>query len=165
MQNEHLTIRTASNIISHRRARLGAVRVAHNQKDLSADDEAAHFEVTGRYQNWHTRLSWNRSDFYDLFGPTKRSRKGYAAVLGYDLLTGAGKPRLKRAAPYILALLGFVAVGPFENRFVRLLFVDVRYNVGDVLDNGRLPWGEDRGETSVVKLAWASGLLILVRKV
>ena len=29
-------------------------------------------------------LSWNRSDFYDLFGPTKRSRKGYAAKLGYD---------------------------------------------------------------------------------
>ena len=29
-------------------------------------------------------LSWNRSDFYDLFGPTERSRKGYAAKLGYD---------------------------------------------------------------------------------
>ena len=39
-------------------------------------------------------LSWNRSDFYDLFGPTKRSRKGYAAKLGYDWLAD-----LRRAAP------------------------------------------------------------------
>ena len=38
-------------------------------------------------------LSWNRSDFYDLFGPTKRSRKGYAAKLGYDRLAD-----LRRAA-------------------------------------------------------------------
>ena len=38
----------------------------------------------GEYLGWRAALSWNRSDFYDLFGPTKRSRKGYAAKLGYD---------------------------------------------------------------------------------
>ena len=37
-----------------------------------------------RYLGWHGDFSWNRSDFYDLFGPTKRSRKGFAAQLGYD---------------------------------------------------------------------------------
>ena len=30
-----------------------------------------------------SELSWNRSDFYDIFGPTKRSLKGIAAVGGY----------------------------------------------------------------------------------
>ena len=47
-------------------------------------DERGHIDITGRYLVWRGGLSWNRSDFYDLFGPTKRSRKGYAAKLGYD---------------------------------------------------------------------------------
>ena len=42
---------------------------------------------------WRAELSWNRSDFYDLFGPTKRSRKGYAAKLGYDWLLIYDEPR------------------------------------------------------------------------
>src|SRR5262249_12626104 len=71
-----------------------------------------------------------------------------AAALGFDLLAGAGKPLLKRIIPYFLALLVFAAAGLLEDRFVRLLFVDVRYNVGDVLDNKRLPWQDKQGETS-----------------
>lgn len=47
--------------------------------------ERTHVEITGRYLGWNAALSWNRSDFYDLFGPTQRSRKGFAAKLGYDL--------------------------------------------------------------------------------
>ena len=46
--------------------------------------ERGHVDITGRYQFWRAELSWNRPDFYDIFGPTKRSRKGYAAKLGYD---------------------------------------------------------------------------------
>jgi hypothetical protein len=46
--------------------------------------ERPHFMVDWRYLGWHGDLSWNRSDFYDLFGPTKRSRKGFATHLGYD---------------------------------------------------------------------------------
>jgi hypothetical protein len=46
--------------------------------------ERGHVSLDYRYLGWHAGLSWNRSDFYDLFGPTKLSRKGYAAKLGYD---------------------------------------------------------------------------------
>jgi hypothetical protein len=56
-------------------------------------NERGHIDITGRYQFWHGALSWNRSDFYDLFGPTKRSRKGYAAKLGYDWRLIYDKPR------------------------------------------------------------------------
>jgi hypothetical protein len=45
--------------------------------------EQGHLELTGQYLGWKASLSYNRSDFYDLFGPTKKSRKGYAAKLGY----------------------------------------------------------------------------------
>jgi hypothetical protein len=52
-------------------------------QDLPAD-ERGHLEVTGRYLGWHGSLAWNRTSFYDLFGPTKRARRGFAAKLGYD---------------------------------------------------------------------------------
>ena len=47
------------------------------------DDERAHVLLRGQYLAWRGELSYNRSDFYDLFGPTKRGRAGYAAKLGY----------------------------------------------------------------------------------
>jgi hypothetical protein len=43
-----------------------------------------HLDVFGSYLGWRAGVAWNRSDFYDLFGPTKRARKGYALRLGYD---------------------------------------------------------------------------------
>ena len=36
-----------------------------------------------RYLDWRAHASWNRADFYDLFGPTKSGRKGYALGLEY----------------------------------------------------------------------------------
>ncbi|MBT9487670.1 MAG: hypothetical protein IV093_09195 [Rubrivivax sp.] len=47
--------------------------------------ERLHLDAKGSYLGWRSRLSWNRADFYDLFGPTKRSRKGLALQLGHDL--------------------------------------------------------------------------------
>ena len=55
--------------------------------------ERGHVDITGRYRFWRGELSWNKSDFYDLFGPTKRSRKGYAAKVGYDDLLIWDEPR------------------------------------------------------------------------
>ena len=55
-------------------------------------NERGHVDIAGRYGFWKGELSWNRSDFYDLFGPTKRSRKGYAAKVGYDWLLILDKP-------------------------------------------------------------------------
>ncbi len=43
-----------------------------------------HAELDWRYIRWHLTASWNKTDFYDLFGPTKRSRAGYAASLTYS---------------------------------------------------------------------------------
>lgn len=47
------------------------------------DDELLHIGIDYSYLNWTLAASLNRSDFYDLFGPTKRSRKGYAVSLTY----------------------------------------------------------------------------------
>jgi sugar lactone lactonase YvrE len=54
----------------------------------SVDDSLPSDERTHLLARWEHRfvwgeLSWNKADFYDLFGPTKVGRKGYAATLGY----------------------------------------------------------------------------------
>jgi hypothetical protein len=55
--------------------------------------ERLHLEATARYLSWRASLSWNRADFYDLFGPTKRGRKGLAAKLGHDWSLIFDEPR------------------------------------------------------------------------
>ncbi len=57
------------------------------------NDERAHLEVAVRYLGWRGSLAWNRSDFYDLSGPTKRSRKGLALKLGHDRSLIFDEPR------------------------------------------------------------------------
>lgn len=62
------------------------ITAAYTPENNLSSEERTHLDITGRYGFWHGELSWNRSDFYDLFGPTERSRKGDAAKLGYDWL-------------------------------------------------------------------------------
>ncbi|MBK8690603.1 MAG: hypothetical protein IPN24_20105 [Betaproteobacteria bacterium] len=70
-----------------------AVTTAYSPWTDLPGNERGHVEIAGRYEFWRAALSWNRADFYDLFGPTKRGRKGYAAKLGYDLPLIYDKPR------------------------------------------------------------------------
>ena len=74
-------------------SRASAITAAYTPDEKLRSDERGHVDITGRYGFWHGELSWNRSDFYDLFGPTERSRKGYAAKLGYDWLLIYDTPR------------------------------------------------------------------------
>jgi hypothetical protein len=45
--------------------------------------ERLHLRAVFRHWNWKLSASLNRADFYDLFGPTKLSRRGYGVVLQY----------------------------------------------------------------------------------
>lgn len=56
-------------------------------------DERLHVRVDYTTLNWHARYWHNLADFYDLFGPTKRSRKGDAISLGYRKLIVYDEPR------------------------------------------------------------------------
>jgi hypothetical protein len=46
-------------------------------------DERLHLKVGVDSAPWKLRLNYNATDFYDLFGPTKSSRKGHSAALSY----------------------------------------------------------------------------------
>ena len=56
-------------------------------------DERLHVQVDFRTLDWHARYWHNKADFYDLFGPTKRSRKGDAFSLDYRKLLVYDEPR------------------------------------------------------------------------
>lgn len=45
--------------------------------------ERLHARAVFRHWNWTLSGAFNRADFYDLFGPTKMSRRGYAVALKY----------------------------------------------------------------------------------
>jgi len=57
-------------------------------------DQRLHFSAEYRALNWHARYWHNDADFYDLFGPTKRSRKGDTFIVGYDKALIFDEPRV-----------------------------------------------------------------------
>ncbi|MGZ8854169.1 MAG: hypothetical protein ACXW2X_12310, partial [Thermoanaerobaculia bacterium] len=57
------------------------------------NDERLHLKVEYDGTPWRAALKYNATDFYDLFGPTKTSRKGYSGSLGYHRFLLYEKPR------------------------------------------------------------------------
>lgn len=57
------------------------------------DDERVHAAFTFHHWGWEVSGSYNRADFYDLFGPTKTSRRGYSLGVRYDRTLGYHGPR------------------------------------------------------------------------
>lgn len=65
---------------------------------FSVDDELPssekpHVSVEYKALNWHAQYRHNGADFYDLAGPTERSRKGDAYIVGYDRALIFDEPR------------------------------------------------------------------------
>jgi hypothetical protein len=57
------------------------------------DDERLHASVVFRHLAWKAMARYNGADFYDLFGPTLRSRKGYSVGLQWDRRLVHDRPR------------------------------------------------------------------------
>jgi len=69
------------------------ITAAITAEDRETRKEMGHLAMKYQYLGWSAQLSWNRSDFYDMFGPTLRSRKGFAAVGGYEHAVVFDPPR------------------------------------------------------------------------
>ena len=59
-------------------------------------DERLHIDFRYDRYDWRARATWNDADFYDLFGPTKRSRKGYSLATGWGRTLLYDRPRTLR---------------------------------------------------------------------
>ncbi|HUP50370.1 MAG TPA: hypothetical protein VNA04_16455 [Thermoanaerobaculia bacterium] len=59
-----------------------------------ASDERFHLKMGYERAPWRVRLHYNATDFYDLFGPTKSSRKGHSASVAYHQYLVYERPKL-----------------------------------------------------------------------
>ena len=126
------------------------VTAAATNGATAPNDQRGHLDIRANYLNWRAELGVNRSDFYDLFGPTKHSLKGYLAKLGYDQSLIFDTPR-KLDLIYDLAYYDQLATLPgaqnVETSFTRLVtgqvelrYTDVRRSLGAVDDEKGVNW-------------------------
>ena len=132
--------------------RLAAIGItaAYTPQDNLKSEERGHVDLTYRYLEWKAGLSWNRSDFYDIFGPTKRSRKGYAATLQHSHFIIYDEPRkleVKSEIAYydkLDTLPDFQNVATTAERLVTgevgLHYTFVRKSLGSVDDEKGILW-------------------------
>lgn len=67
--------------------------VSYSPDDSIASSERLHADIEYKRLNWRFRYWHNNADFYDLFGPTERSRKGDAFIAGYQRALIFDQPR------------------------------------------------------------------------
>jgi hypothetical protein len=60
------------------------VSVSYSPHKSLSPQERWHVAFNYSYWQWKVRASYNGADFYDLFGPTKRSRKGNVVAVTYS---------------------------------------------------------------------------------
>jgi hypothetical protein len=58
--------------------------LSHSIDSDLPSDRRLHASATWRHYLWTVGLKWNAADFYDLFGPIKRSREGYSGFVEYE---------------------------------------------------------------------------------
>jgi hypothetical protein len=113
-------------------------------------NERPHLRVKYRYGLWRIAATYNGADFYDLFGPTKVSRKGYSLALQYR---GSLLREGPRSLGYTLRAAGYGGLErlpDFQNiqaSFDKLLtmsavldYKDVRASLGAVDQEKGLRW-------------------------
>jgi hypothetical protein len=135
-------------------AAIGITAARSVNGDLPSE-ELGHLEITGRYLGWWSSVSWNRADFYDLFGPVKRSRKGLAIKGGYEHFIYYDDPRIftfVARAGYYDNIDTLPYAQNIESGFDRLTegevglrYADVRKSLGAVDDEAGIRWSAYAG--------------------
>jgi hypothetical protein len=120
--------------------------------DLPAS-ERVHVAADYERYDWRASASLNRSDFYDLFGPTKTGRKGYKTLVGHTNTLIFDEPRrldLDLSASLsgnLDRLPNYQNVPVAINRLItfisKLTFTDVRRSLGYVDDEAGRKWSAE----------------------
>jgi hypothetical protein len=59
------------------------LKASYSPNENLPDEERLHLNLDYQYWGWSISSTYNGADFYDLFGPTKTSRKGYSLSVQY----------------------------------------------------------------------------------
>jgi hypothetical protein len=114
------------------------------------ENERLHLEAEYRRYEWRATVRYNYADFYDLFGPTQMSLKGYSAGLGYLKTLVYDVPRQLDLAVEATYYGGLDRLPDFQNvptdfsseiaTRARLRYSNVRRSLGGVDDEKGLKW-------------------------
>ena len=83
------------------------INASYSLDSSLSSSERLHADVEYKMLNWRFRYWHNNADFYDLFGPTKRARKGDAFIVAHDrslIFDGPRRMNLEIAAAYYTGL-------------------------------------------------------------
>lgn len=70
------------------------IKATYSPYEFLPEKERLHLGMEWHLWKWSVSANWNKSNFYDLFGPTKVSRKGYSVVGSYHNFIRFQKPLL-----------------------------------------------------------------------
>ena len=76
---------------------LSTIKLALGASPWSSNDlkNQIHADLEWKYYFWTLKAAWNHTDFYDLAGPMRTSRKGYMVSLAYDYSNNLVAPLTK----------------------------------------------------------------------
>ena len=77
--------------------------------------ERLHASLGFHHWNWELRATYNVADFYDLFGPTKTSRRGYSLGVGWGKALFYDEPRTLRLSTRITGYGDLETLPEYQN--------------------------------------------------
>ena len=126
------------------------VTAAYSPDSALPSTERLHLRATYRRYDWMAAARLNDADFYDLFGPTKVSRRGYSFSLGHTNVLVFDEPRHLelhvegRAAGHLDQLPEFqnvpVSVDQLYTALASLSYSDAHASLGSVDDEAGQRW-------------------------
>jgi hypothetical protein len=116
-------------------------------------NERIHLMADYSRYDWRGKVEWNKGDFYDLFGPTKTSRKGYLVGVGHHNTLLFDEPRRLELDVDAEASGNLDQLPEYQNVAVdikrlysataKLTYTDIRNSLGNVDDETGRRWSLD----------------------
>jgi hypothetical protein len=91
------------------------VDTSYSPDESLPSDQRLHAMITAHIPEWTAGVAWNRDDFYDLFGPTKRSLAGYNGYVSYDHFMIYDPPQTMDVAAKVAYYGDLVTLPGFQN--------------------------------------------------
>jgi hypothetical protein len=88
---------------------------SYSPDDSLPSSQRLHAMITAHIPEWTAGVAWNRDDFYDLFGPTKRSLAGYNGYVSYDHFMIYDPPRTMDITAKVAYYGDLVTLPGFQN--------------------------------------------------
>ncbi len=111
------------------------ITASYSPNRLLPTDERIHAAFNYKIWNWKLSGMYNGADFYDLFGPTKMSRKGYSLTLQYNDFLIFDEPEVLEYHVKLSGYAGLERLPEFQNiatSFDRFYSLNARLNYHNV---------------------------------